>query len=233
MKFLYITLLSVFFLSCQKKTVKVPVNDNPGINEIWDNSRVYILAKTENGKQIPDLKLGQVMTTTQWLVAVDKHLSMKQLVKPIEKILKKRHKKSIHSKEGTHAYFAYLDSVHKKMAFIDFDSIQLISNFYTSKKYFEKYHKADTKYQKFHLNVLQNKLVLNDSIYFEQNFSKEQLTDSIWNIIGNKTNEKPNRLYLSFDENMNFNRFLNYYTFFKNNPIPKGKLSNKIFIFKP
>ncbi len=233
MKFLYIALLSVFFLSCQNAEVKVPINDNPGLNEVWDNSRVYILMKTEEGKQLPDLKLGQVITTTHWLVAVDKRLLMKDLVQPIEKVIKKRHKKSIHSKEGTHAYFSYLDSVSNKMAFIDFDSIQFTSQVYPSKKYFEKYHKADAEFNKFHLTVLQNELVLSDTIHFDSAFSKEQITDSIWKVIGKKTNEKQNRLYISFDESMNFDRFLDYYTFFKNNPIPKGKLSNKIFIFKP
>jgi biopolymer transport protein ExbD len=233
MKFLYIALLSVFFLSCQKTEVKVPVNDNPGLNEIWDNSRIYILINEEGGEQNPELKLGQVITTTHWLVAVDKRLSMKKLVKPIEKILKKRHKKSVHTKEGAHAYFSYLDSVKKKMAFIDFDSIQLMSDIYTSKKYFEKYSKADINMQKFHITILQDDIVLNDSIHFDSSLSKQQLTDSLWEIMSKKTNEKQNRLYLNFDENMNFDRFLNYYTFFKNNPMPKGKLSNKIFIFKP
>jgi len=233
MKFLYITLLSAFFLSCQETEVKVPVNDNPGINEVWDNSHVYILMKDEDGGLKPDLKMGKVMTTTHWLVATDRHLSMKSLVKPIEKILKKRHKKSVHSKEGTHAYFAYLDSVHNKMAFIDFDSIQIMTNIYTSKKYFDKFDKADTAYQKFHLSVLNNALIFNDTIRFDKTFSKQQISDSIWKLVGNITNEKENRLYLNFDENMNFDRFLNYYTFFKNNPIPKGKISNKIFIFEP
>lgn len=233
MKFLYITLLSVFFLSCQKTEVKVPVNDNPGINEVWDNSPVYILMNIEDGKAKPDLKMGKVMTTTHWLVAADKRLSMKSLVKPIEKILQKRHKKSIHSKEGTHAYFAYLDSVRQKMAFIDFDSIEIMTNVYTSKKYFDKYDKADQDYQKFHLTILPKSLVFNDSIQFDNTFSKQQINDAIWKIVGKQTHQKENRLYLNFDENMNFDRFLNYYTFFKNNPIPKGKISNKIFIFEP
>ena len=233
MKFLYIALLSVFFLSCQKTEVKIPVNDNPGLNKIWDNSRIYILINEEGGDQNAELKLGQVITTTHWLVAVDKRLSMKKLVKPIEKILKKRHKKSVHTKEGAHAYFSYLDSVNKKMAFIDFDSIQLMSDIYTSKKYFEKYSKADINMQKFHITILQDDIVLNDTIHFDSSLSKQQLTDSLWKIMSKKTNEKQNRLYLNFDVNMNFDRFLNYYTFFKNNPMPKGKLSNKIFIFKP
>jgi hypothetical protein len=233
MKFLYIALLSVFFLSCQNSEVKVPVNDNPGLNEIWDNSRVYVLMNEEDGEQNPELKMGQVITTTHWLVAVDKRLMMKKLLKPIEKILKKRHKKSIHSKEGTHAYFAYLDSVNKKMAFIDFDSIQIMSEIYTSKKYFEKYSKADTDMQKFHITIMKDDIVFNDSIHFDNSMSKQQLTDSLWKIIAKQTNEKQNRLYLNFDENMNFDRFLNYYTYFKNNPMPKGKLSNKIFIFEP
>jgi len=174
-----------------------------------------------------------VMTTTQWLVAVDRRLSMKKLVQPIEKILQRRHKKSIHSVEGTHAYFTYLDSVSKKISFIDFDSISLMPNYFNSVKYFVKYYKDDEKFKKFHLTVQKNKLILNDSITFDNTLSKQAINDSIWKVIGKITDESPNKLYLNFDENIKFDRFLNYYTYFKNNPIPRGRISNKLFIFKP
>jgi len=233
MKFLYISFFMIFFASCSKKNVKVPVNDNPGIHEIWDNSPVYILMKVENNDTLADLKIGHVMSTTHWLVAADKRLRIKKMTKAIQKILDKKHKKSIHSKEGTHAYFSYLDSVQKKISFIDFDSIQIVPNFYRSTSYMKEYSKADENYQKYHLSILPHRVIFGNSINFDNRVSKYQVYDSIWKIVGTQTDNRSNILYLNFDENITFNRFLDYYTFFKHNPIPKGKLSQKIFIFKP
>jgi len=232
MKFLYIGIILIFFTSCQDNEVKIPINDNPGIHEIWDNSRIYILFEEKNGDTLAGLKLGQAITTTHWLTAVDKRLKMKFLTKEINKIIKKRHKKSVHSKEGTHAYFAYLDSTQKKVAFIDFDSIQLMPEYFTSTSYFQEYPRADKDFNKYHLKISPNKIILNDSIDLSQ-LNKMQIHDSIWKIIGSQTGKQANRLYLNIDRNIYFDRFLDYYTFFKNNPVPKGKLSSKIFIFTP
>ena len=230
MKFLYIAILSVIFMSCSQKDVQVPVNDNPGLHEIWDNSRIYILMDVKDGDTIPKLKLGQTITTTQWLVAVDKRLKLKKLINPIEKIIKKRHKKSIHSKEGTYAYFAYLDSVQHKMSFVDFDSIQFMPDYFSPASYFEKYKQDDKAFNKYYLRIDKRHIVLNDSITFDTGISKRALQDSLWNIIGKQTTQIDNKLYLNFSPNLYFDTFLNYYTFFKNNGIPKGKLSQKIFI---
>lgn len=123
-----------------------------------------------------------------------------------------------------------MDSINKKVAFIDFDSLQIIADFYLSKTYFKKYPKSDEKFNKFHLTVNENSLTLNDSISLN-NQSKEQIHQKIWNYMAENTSEKPGRLYLNFNRNITFNRFLDYYIFFKTKPIPKGKTSNTIFIF--
>jgi len=231
MKFLYIITLSVFFMSCQDKEILIPVNDNHGINEVWDNSHIFVLFQEKNGDTTAKTNLGQTISTTHWLAAVDRRLKMKHLTKPIQKILKKRHKKSIHSKEGTHAYFAFLDSTRQKMAFIDFDSIQLMSNYNTSIVYFNKYYKSDPNAKKYHLKVFSDKISLNDSINFS-GFGKKQILDSLRQLTLQNPGNK-NKIYLNFDNEVFFDRFLDIYTFFKNNRVPNVQLSRKIFIFTP
>jgi len=229
MKFLYLIIFSVFFISCKNQEVKIPVNDNPGLHEVWDNSPIYILMKIKGKDTIADVKLGQTMSTTQWLVAADRRLNLKQIRPALDKILAKRHKKSIHSDGTAHAYFTYLDSVQNKVSFIDFDSIQLMPDFYTSQQYFKEYPKADTDLARFHLTITPNKIVLNDSLLLP--LQKMQLQDSLWNYVAAQTGTKENSLYLNFPESMSFDRFVDWYTFFKKNMIPKGKLNPKIFIF--
>ena len=219
-------------MSCQEQDVKIPVNDNPGIHEVWDNSRIYVLFNSKNGDTVANLKLGQTITTTHWLTAVDKRLKLKHLTGALNKILKKRHKKSIHSKEGTHAYFTYLDSTSKQVSFIDFDSLQLMPDYYTSTGYLKKYPQADKEYSRLHLKIFRDKISLNDSTDFS-GLTKIQINDSIRQLTKNTPDKTKNILYLNFDKEIYFDRFLDYYTFFKNNPVHNGKLSSKIFIFTP
>ncbi len=233
MKILYIFLFAVFFISCGKKTdIKVPVNDNPGLHEIWNNSPVYILFKTEGNDTIADLKIGQTISSTDWLVAIDRRLTMKKLVGPIEKILKKRHKKSIHSDGTNKAYFTYMDSIQKKVSFVSFDSIELMPSIYTSQTYYKKYFKTEENYNKTHIIVNKEGIIINDTIQLKEPVDKQLLLNTYLRHIVHRMKEKPNRVYLNFDLDLDYNRFLNYYTFFKNNPPPKGDISQRIFIFE-
>ena len=219
-------------MSCKPKDVKIPVNDNAGLHEVWNNSPVYILQNIEGQDTLADIKLGQTISTTKWLVAVDKRLTLKQLLPALQKLYKKRRKVSMHSDGKGQLYFTFMDSVQHKVSFVEATDLDLVPDIYTSQKYFEQYPLADVKFEKLHLYIYPDKIVLNDSIKFEPEISKQQLLNRI------KSFEKsmdtvPKQVYLNFSTRTNFDRFLNYYTFFKNNPLPKTQISSKIFIFTP
>ena len=219
-------------MSCKPKDVKIPVNDNAGLHEVWNNSPVYILQNIEGQDTLADIKLGQTISTTKWLVAVDKRLTLKQLLPALQKLYKKRRKVSMHSDGKGQLYFTFMDSVQHKVSFVEATDLDLVPDIYTSQKYFEQYPLAEVEFKKIHLYIYPDKIVLNDSIKFEPEISKQQLLNRI------KSFEKPldsipKQLYLNFSTRTNFDRFLNYYTFFKNNPLPKIQISTKIFIFTP
>jgi len=219
-------------MSCKPKDVKIPVNDNAGLHEVWNNSPVYILRDINGHDTLADLKLGQTISTTKWLVAVDKRLTLKQLLPALQKLYKKRRKVSMHSDGKGQLYFTFMDSVQHKVSFVEATDLDLVPDIYTSQKYFEQYPLADVEFKKIHLYIHPDKIVLNDSIKFEPEISKQQLLNRI------KSFEKsmdtvPKQVYLNFLTRTNFDRFLNYYTFFKNNPLPKTQISPKIFIFTP
>lgn len=219
-------------MSCKPKDVKIPVNDNAGLHEVWNNSPVYILRDISGHDALADLKLGQTISTTKWLVAVDKRLTLKQLLPALQKLYKKRRKVSMHSDGKGQLYFTFMDSVQHKVSFVEATDLDLVPDIYTSQKYFEQYPLAEVEFKKIHLYIYPDKIVLNDSIKFEPEISKQQLLNRI------KSFEKsmdtvPKQVYLNFSTRTNFDRFLNYYTFFKNNPLPKTQISPKIFIFTP
>jgi len=233
MKFLYIFLFSVIFISCtHKKEIKLPLNNNPGIHEVWNNSPVYILLQTKGKDTMADLKLGQTISTTHWLVAIDKRLKLEKLINPLEKILSKRHKKGIHSDGTKKAYFSYMDTMQKKVSFVDFDSIEIMPEIFTSKSYFKKYYKTDGDYNKTHVQITPRQVIINDSLIFTEPVDNKKLLNTYMRAIAHRMNENRNSVYLNFNEKINFDRFLNYYSFFKNNPPPKGDINRRIFIFE-
>jgi len=233
MKFLYLTIISIFFVACQSNEVKVPVNDNAGIPEVWDNSPVYILMNIKDGDTLAEAKLGQTVSTTKWLVAVDKRLTLKQLEPALQKVLKKRHKKSMHSDGKGKLYFTYLDSLQNKISFVEASQMQMMPDFYRSKTYFKEYPQADKEFDKWHLLVTPAQFIINDSIILPTNTVKKDLLKHL-NDLGTPTeNSRPKKLYLNFDNRLTFDRFLDIYTYFKNHQIKGVGVSPKIFIFTP
>ncbi|HFX17558.1 MAG TPA: hypothetical protein ENK64_00255 [Flavobacteriales bacterium] len=230
MKFLQLTFLAVFFTACQSKEIKIPVNDNPGLHEVWNNSPVYILMKIPDQDTIADVKLGQTISSTTWLVAADRRLNMKQLQPALEKVYKKRRKVSMHSDGKGRLFFSYLDSLQNKVSFVEGTKIELMPDFYNSKSYFKEYRKADPDNEKIHLFILPNQFVINDSLTLNKDIPKIALRDSLQSI--SKNYQKP-KLYLNFDNRLKYQDFLNIYTFFRNDSLSRVVLSPKIFIFTP
>jgi len=233
MKLLQFVFILVILVSCNPTDIKVPVNDNPGLHEIWDNSPVYILLKINDNDTIANVKLGQTISTTKWLVAADKRLKLNQLRPALEKLYKKRRKASIHSDGKGALYFTYLDSTQNKISFVEATKLEIMPDFYSSKSYFENYKKAEPEIRKWHLRFSPEKILLNDNIVFDYQLPKKAILDSLIKQISSVKISKTNNLYLNFDSRLNFDRFLNYYTFFKDNLPANIHLSPKIFIFTP
>ena len=223
--------LSAFFMSCKPKEVKIPVNDNAGIHQVWNNSPIYILMEVKGGDTLANVKLGQTISTTKWLVAADKRLKLKQLLPALQKVIKKRHKKSMHSDGKGQLFFTYLDSLQKKVSFVEATEIDLMPDYYRSQTYFKTYYQSDKDYDKMHLCIYPHKIILNDSLVFNPKMTKKQIFEHLKLQTNQNTSKK--RLYLNFDKNISFNRFLDIYSFFKNNSLPHTELSPKIFIFTP
>ena len=232
MKFLYIALLSFFFMGCQQKELKVPVSDQSGLHEVWNNSQVYILLKKQNNDTLADLKLGKTISTTKWLVAIDKRLKLKHLIPALQKLIKKRHKKSLHSDGKGQMFFTYLDSLQKKIAFVEFTSIEIVPE-NRSETYFSEHSKINSEIERWHVSFYPNTYKINDTIISKKNFSISELWQNLEQMdLQSKTKAK-RLLYLNFDRQLSFDNFFKIYIYFKNHPLKNTIVSPKIFIFTP
>jgi len=115
---IYFLLTSIFFISCNRESVNVPLSAISGETEIYDNSPVWFFKK---GDSI-NINKGGLISSTNWFFAIEKELPLRLIVPNLQKLRTKK-KNSIHSKAGTHNYFVYSDTLAKKNSFFNFDAI--------------------------------------------------------------------------------------------------------------
>ncbi len=118
--------LSLFLLlTClycsNEKVIHLPEVNHARIHEITDVSPAYLFYN----QSFPDsleLNRKNLISTTNWLVNVDKRLSLKQVV-PKLKFIQDKKESSSHKKEGVKNYFTCNNTSTKNLGFIDFTSI--------------------------------------------------------------------------------------------------------------
>ena len=128
MKKLLIALnLLVLFGCVNKKSVLLPEIQNATITEITDVSPAYIFYDKTKPDSL-ELNKGNLIISTNWLVNVDKRLTLKQVIPSIIKLQDKK-RNSSHKKESARNYYSCNDVSIKNLGFIDFtDVIYLVNN---------------------------------------------------------------------------------------------------------
>ena len=115
-------LLTIFSLSsCSEKIVQLPETTNKDITEVLDVSPVYLFYLEE--KDSVEFNRKNVISTTNWLVNVDKRLTLKQAMPHIIYLQNKRKKAGMHKNAAARNYFSCSNPDIKNLAFIDFTDI--------------------------------------------------------------------------------------------------------------
>ncbi len=208
--------------------LKLPRNDNDGPTEVKNISQAYIFLRTEKGDTTADLHMGQLVTASHWAVHVDRRLPLKKLIVPLEKLLKKRHKKSIHSMPGARAYFTYIDTVENKMRLVDFENLKIVSPFPLSSRYVGQYPKSYPEGEVWHVFYSQGQLRVNGQA-FPYPSGKKQVADLLQKAAG----EKVKKLLLNVDYNTDFNVYADVYSFLKRVDTLHWRMDGRQFWFDP
>ncbi|WP_370478437.1 hypothetical protein [Tamlana flava] len=109
-------------LSCGKeKSIQLPEIDHSEIIEIHDVSAAYLFYdKTQ--KDSMELNQKNLISTTNWLVNVDKRLTLKQVI-PHIKFLQEKKANSSHKNENAKNYFTCHDLSRNNLGFIEFTDV--------------------------------------------------------------------------------------------------------------
>ena len=126
--------LTIFLGSCSKKNVLLPATENSNITEIKDVSAIYLFYD-ETKKDSLEFNRKNIISTTNWLVNIDKRLTLKQILPHLVYLQNKRNKDGMHKNRAAKNYFTCSNPSIENLAFIEFtevvyhdDSFQIFLN---------------------------------------------------------------------------------------------------------
>ena len=187
---LVIILLFLIVFSCgNEKILQLPEINQTEITEILDVSAAYLFYDETKPDSI-ELNRKNLISTTNWLVNVDKRLTLDQAIPSIVFLQNKKRDAQIHKNEAARNYFTCHYKKINDLGFIDF------TNVYYHLEELEDYLKTQN---------IKNFKVLNlnsDSITFNKRVvTVKELTE----LDSTKT-----KVFLSFDKNISFQKYISY-----------------------
>ncbi len=117
---LFSLILSTFFISCTKQPVYLPQLDISGETDIQNHSEIWVFYNEKTKKA--DVNKNNLITTTNWIINIDKKLLLSEVIPVFQMVKAKRAKKSIHSAEGMKDYITYSNTKDKNVSAFRIDS---------------------------------------------------------------------------------------------------------------
>lgn len=190
MKYIYSILTFVLFFSCgNEKVVQLPEINHTEITEILDVSPAYLFYDETKPDNI-ELNRKNLIISTNWLVNVDKRLTLKQAIPKIVFLQNKKRNATMHKNEAAKNYYTCHYKKINNLGFIEFTDIyyheETIED-YLSKQNIKEYHIINFN---------------SDSVFIKNKSIKlEELKplDSI-----------DSKVFLRFDKSMSFQKYIGY-----------------------
>jgi hypothetical protein len=132
-RFLFITVLFLFFSCGNEKVLQLPEIQNADITEVLDVSPAYIFYD-ETKQDSVELNRKNLIISTNWLINVDKRLTLEQALPSIIKLQEKKRNATMHKNEKARNYYTCNDTSIKNLGFIDFTDAEYRLN-YTETNY--------------------------------------------------------------------------------------------------
>lgn len=191
------SLLLVFLIAagCTRQSVKLPTLPISGITDtIYDNSQIWIFFKVEDGDTTAVLNRKNSISTTSWILNIDRRLPMELVAAHLDELMKKREKPSMHPKDADdHNYFSYVNTNSNLLSLVKFDTLYIKSAKPEIKP------KMDTTEIGIQIDQSLQHIKINDEIV-----EKTDLATELNHLIG----QKRATLYFSFDGHISYADYL-------------------------
>lgn len=138
-KLIYLLLICVLLFSCEKKEILLPQVAVEGVTGIQNHSQIWLFFESTDEEIKAELNKNNIITSTHWIINIDKRLPLSEVIPILQKIKNKRAKKTMHSVNGMMTYLSYSDTASKKIALYSIDNTQYIMQSFED---FEKLEEA-------------------------------------------------------------------------------------------
>lgn len=199
MKQHYIVIICLFIFSCSEKTIQLPETTNKDIVDIKDVSSIYMFYN----ELLDSLEFNRknMISTTNWLVAVDKRLQMEKVLPHLIYLQDKRFGDGVHKNKDAGNYFACSNTIIKNLSFIEFTDI-----IYSSESFGDFVTNLDVKINPLIVSFNSKDSVSIDSKFLTKSLPKTDFIKTINSTI--TTNQIPTTLFLCFNNQLTFQDYI-------------------------
>lgn len=226
MKNHYLLLVVLVLFSCSEKVIQLPETTNKDILKVEDVSSIYMFYNEE--KDSLEFNRKNMISTTNWLVAIDKRLSLNQVLPHLQYLYEKRHGESMHENKNAKNFFSCSNSEIENLTLIEFTDVNYqtipIADFLM-----DLFSKSTTETNPLYINVKSKDSVVVGSQMFIKTTSKENLL-SILDSLSNSNTAK-DELYLTFKSDITFQDYIDIKTLSMELNSENVSIANDEFIY--
>jgi len=198
MKQLIIIVFAFFLItSCNERVIQLSETTNKDIIEVIDVSPVYMFYIEEADSV--EFNRRNMISSTNWLVNIDKRLTLKQILPHLQYLQEKRHGDGMHTNDNARNYFTCNNTDLKNLSFIEFTDIN----------YFESQNSKINSEAKIYIKINENGSI-------GPNPETKKSTDSLDVYFESMTDyfqaNPQMQLILIFSENLSFQNYINIKT---------------------
>lgn len=228
MKKVLLLVISIIYFSCGKeKVVLLPEITHSEITEINDVSAAYLFYNETKPDSV-ELNRKNLISTTNWLVNVDKRLTLKQVI-PHIKFLQEKKANSSHKNEKAKNYFTCNDTSRQSLGFVEFTDVV----------YHKKIKNNITKrdYLKFSINIHSNDSITIGSTAIKGKVIQETISSvNLLEVINHaftkkKTFSSKIEIDLKFNSNLTFQNYISFKSKLSELDFENIIISNNEFIY--
>ncbi|WP_299397221.1 hypothetical protein [uncultured Gelidibacter sp.] len=220
-------LLIVLTFSCSKeKSVLLPEITSAKITEVNDVSPAYLFYDETKTDSI-ELNRGNLISTTNWLVNVDKRLTLGQVIPKIIQLQNKKRNAEVHKNENARNYYTCNDTGIKNLGFIDFTDVIYKTDHVSPNVGSDYQNPRENKIIMDFRNANDIKLVtiLKDSIL------KKSTLQSLKSDIENLPKDGPYEIILNINNKLSFQDYISFKSILSQIDSSKITLNDNEFIY--
>ncbi len=224
-KHVLILFILATFLSCAEKEVKLPETSLNAITDILDVSPIYMFYNEEDGSV--EFNRNNMISTTNWLVNIDKRLTLEQILPHLEYLQDKRNKASMHKNELAKNYLTCFNPETKSLSFIDFTTTEFYSN--SALNHF-KTNARETNYSnKIFVSIQDSsKVMINKDFEFIET-TYDSFNKLLFNMV--LKDDNLNTIYLSFHHKLSYQNYIAIKSQLLKTAFKNAQLAKEEFIY--